>query len=67
MSDRRLSIQEIPEHLGVSKNSVYVWTSKKSISADLATHLWKLQQSQVDQWVKAGGVSEEAGVEPRCP
>jgi len=59
MSDRWLSVQEIADHLGVSKDTVYAWISKKSMPAHRVGRLWKFQKTEVDQWVKAGGASDD--------
>ena len=59
MSDRWLSVEEIADHLGVSKDTVYAWISKKSMPAHRVGRLWKFQKSEIDQWVKAGGASDE--------
>lgn len=59
MSDRWLSVEEIADHLGVSKDTVYAWISKKSMPAHRVGRLWKFQKAEVDQWVKAGGASDE--------
>ena len=58
MSDRWLSVEEIADHLGVSKDTVYAWISKKSMPAHRVGRLWKFQKAEVDQWVKAGGASD---------
>ncbi len=59
MSDRWLSVEEIADHLGVSKDTVYAWISKKSMPAHRVGRLWKFQKAEVDGWVKAGGASDE--------
>lgn len=59
MSDRWLSVEEIADHLGVSKDTVYAWISKKSMPAHRVGRLWKFQKAEVDQWVKAGGASDD--------
>jgi len=59
MSDRWLSVEEIAEHLGVSKDTVYAWISKKNMPAHRVGRLWKLQKAEVDVWVKAGGANDE--------
>lgn len=58
MSDRWLSVEEIAAHLGVSKDTVYAWITKKSMPAHRVGRLWKFQKSEVDDWIKAGGASE---------
>jgi excisionase family DNA binding protein len=66
MDERWLSVDEISEHLGVSKDTVYAWIAKKQMPAHKVGRLWKFQRAEVDTWVKAGGASEErvAGGEP---
>lgn len=60
MSDRWLSVEEIAEHLGVSKDTVYAWISKKNMPAHRVGRLWKFQRVDVDVWIKAGGANEES-------
>lgn len=59
MSDRWLSVEEIAEHLGVSKDTVYAWISKRNMPAHRVGRLWKFQKAEVDAWVKAGGANDE--------
>ena len=50
MSDRWLSVEEIAEHLGVSKDTIYAWISKKNMPAHRVGRLWKFQKAEVDGW-----------------
>lgn len=58
MTDRWLSVEEITEHLGVSKDTVYAWIAKRNMPAHKVGRLWKFQKAEVDAWVKAGGASD---------
>lgn len=60
MTDRWLSVDEISEHLGISKDTVYAWIAKRSMPAHKVGRLWKFQKVEVDTWVKAGGASDES-------
>jgi excisionase family DNA binding protein len=60
MTDRWLSVEEIGEHLGVSKDTVYAWIAKRHMPAHKVGRLWKFQKAEVDSWVKAGGASDDA-------
>jgi len=54
MSDRWLSVDEIADHLGVSKDTVYNWINEKGMPSHKMGRLWKFLQQEVDQWVKSG-------------
>ena len=58
MIDRWLSVEEIANHLGVSKDTVYAWREKKGLPAHKVGRLWKFQASEVDNWVRNGSASE---------
>ena len=57
MSERWLSVGEISEHLGVSKDTVYTWIDRKSMPAHRLGRLWKFKRSEVDAWVESGGAA----------
>lgn len=58
MSERWLSVVEIAEHLGVSKETIYRWLEKGKIPAHRVGKLWKFKASEVDQWITEGGANE---------
>jgi len=47
--------------LGVAKDTVYRGRERKGLPAHRVGRLWKFQLSEVDEWVRAGGVDEESG------
>ena len=53
--DRWLSVVEISEYLGVSKETIYKWVEKKKIPANRVGKLWKFKTTEIDKWVKNGG------------
>jgi len=55
--DRWLSVDEIAEHLGVSKDSVYGWVSSGRMPGHRVGRLWKFKRAEVDEWVRAGGAA----------
>ena len=57
MQDRWLSVDEIAEYLGVSKDTVYTWVSSRGMPGHKVGRLWKFKTAEVDGWVRTGGAS----------
>ena len=57
MDDRWLSVEEIAEYLGVSKDAVYSWVSTKGMPGHRVGRFWKFKREEVDEWVRAGGAA----------
>lgn len=55
MDDRWLSVDEIADYLGVSRDTVYSWITSRNMPAHRVGRLWKLKKDAVDVWVKSGG------------
>lgn len=58
MPNRWLSVEEISEYLGVSKDTIYAWRSKKGFPAHRIGRLWKFKTDEVDEWVRSGQVAD---------
>lgn len=58
-----VSVDQIAEHLGVTRDSIYRWIDRKSLPAHRVGRLWKFQVSEVDDWVRSGG-ADEASSDP---
>ncbi len=58
MAERWVSIDEISEHLGVKKDTIYKWVAKKKIPAHKVGRLLKFKIKEVDEWIVAGDASE---------
>jgi excisionase family DNA binding protein len=58
--ERWYSVEEIAEHLGVSKETIYRWVEKGKIPASKVGRQWKFKVSEVDEWVKNGGAMENS-------
>ena len=56
-----VSLEEVAEHLGVSKDTVHRWLRKRGLPAHKVGRLWKFQVSEVDEWVRAGRADEKDG------
>lgn len=53
-----VSVDQIAEHLGVKRDSIYRWIDRKGLPAHRVGRLWKFKVSEVDDWVRAGGADE---------
>jgi excisionase family DNA binding protein len=51
MEERWLSVDEIAQHLGVRRDTVYKWISRKRLPGHKVGRLWKFRKSEVDDWV----------------
>lgn len=58
-SERWLSVDEIAQHLGVSKESIYRWAETGKIPASKVGRQWRFKVSDVDNWVRAGQADEQ--------
>lgn len=63
MSDRWMSVDEIANYLGVSKDTIYGWIAKREMPAHKVGRLWKFKSDEVDDWVRAGKASEDDGAQ----
>jgi len=54
IAERWLSVDEIAEYLGVKRDTVYKWITRKNLPAHKAGRLWKFKVSEVDTWVRTG-------------
>ena len=54
-----VAVEEVARHLGVAKDTVYRWIEQKRLPAQRIGRLWKFKLSDVDTWVRSGGVEDE--------
>lgn len=60
MSDRWVSVTDVAEHLGISRDTIYRWIEAKGLPAYRVGRHWKLKLEEVDRWVREGGANEAA-------
>jgi excisionase family DNA binding protein len=52
MADSRwLSTDEIAEHLGVKRDTIYKWIERHDLPAHKVGRLWKFRKHEVDEWI----------------
>lgn len=62
-TEKWLSVEEISDHLGISKKTVYRWLDRGKIPSNRIGKLWKFKASEVDEWVKTGGATDNHRVD----
>ncbi len=60
MAECWVSVQDVATHLGVAKDSVYRWIEAKRMPAHKIGKLWKFKLSEIDEWVRAGGTTDQS-------
>jgi excisionase family DNA binding protein len=50
--------EQITRHLGVTRDSIYLWIDAKELPSHNIGHLWKIKVSGVDEWIRRGGAQE---------
>lgn len=60
VTSRWLSVDEVAEYLGVSKDTVYTWVSSKGMPGHKVGRLWKFKPEDVDAWVRDGGAASSS-------
>ncbi|MFI3201953.1 MAG: helix-turn-helix domain-containing protein [Eubacteriales bacterium] len=57
--NRWVSMTEICNHLGISRDTAIKWINKKEMPANKIGRLWKFKVDEVDNWVRSGGAEEK--------
>ena len=52
------SVDDVAQHLGIARDTVYRWIDSKGLPAHRIGRLWKFKLSEVDDWVRSGGAAE---------
>lgn len=60
VEERWLSVDEIAEYMGVSKDTVYSWITAKGMPSHKMGRLWKFKRDEVDAWVRSGGAADKS-------
>ena len=58
VEDRWLSVDDLREYLGVSRDTIYDWLNAKNLPGHKVGRLWKFKRKEVDEWVRAGSAAE---------
>ncbi len=58
LQDRWVSLKEICEYLGISRDTALKWIANRNMPAHKIGRLWKFKITEVDEWVKNGNATE---------
>ena len=59
------TLKEVQEYLGVGRESILQWINKRNMPAYKVGRLWKFKLSEVDEWIRSGGASDENDTEDK--
>jgi len=59
------TLKEVQEYLGVGRESILQWINKRNMPAYKVGRLWKFKLSEVDEWIRSGGASDESNTEDK--
>lgn len=52
------TLKEVQEYLGVGRETILQWISKRNMPAYKVGRLWKFKLSEVDDWIHSGGADD---------
>lgn len=53
--DRWISLKEVCDYLGVTRQTVLNWIAKRDFPSAKVGKLWKFKIDEIDEWVRNGG------------
>ena len=58
VQDRWLSVEELTLYLGIKRDTVYKWITRRNMPAHKVGRLWKFKREEVDAWVRSGAARD---------
>ena len=49
-----VSVNQVAMHLGIKRETVYIWIGRKGMPAHKVGRLWKFKLTEIDIWVRSG-------------
>lgn len=54
VQDRWVSVEELAGYLGIKRDTVYKWITRRAMPAHKVGRLWKFRKEEIDAWVRSG-------------
>ena len=65
--ERWSSVDEISDHLGVVRDTIYRWIASRGLPARRIGRLWKFKLSAVEEWMRAESTAKNSPPRPHNP
>ena len=52
------TLKDVQEYLGVGRETILQWISKRNMPAYKVGRLWKFKLSEVDDWIRSGSADD---------
>ncbi|HLI77593.1 MAG TPA: helix-turn-helix domain-containing protein [Acidobacteriaceae bacterium] len=53
-----MSVEELTAYLGIKRDTVYKWITRRNMPAHKVGRLWKFKREEVDDWVRSGAARD---------
>ena len=64
-NDRWISMNEVCEYLGVSRQTILIWIKEKHLPAAKAGKFWRFKQVDIDEWMRQNNTDEDGAADVR--
>ena len=54
-----VTVKDVQAYLGVGRETILQWISKRNMPAYKVGRMWKFKLSEVDEWIRSGGASDD--------
>ena len=58
--EKWVTLKDVQAYLGVGRDTILQWIAKRNMPAYKVGRLWKFKLSEVDDWIRSGGASDDA-------
>lgn len=57
--EKWVTLKEVQGYLGVGRETILQWITKRNMPAFKVGKLWKFKLSEVDEWIRSGGAADD--------